>query len=46
MHQVFESAAVVAVGGEMVKYLLCDLQPIENPSAVLKEVCDTFGKLR
>ncbi len=35
----YESTAVVAVGGEMVRYLLCDLQPIENPSLVLREVC-------
>jgi hypothetical protein len=39
VHHVFESAAVVAVGGEMVKYLFTDLQLIENPSAVLREVC-------
>lgn len=40
VHDVYESTVVVAVGGEMVKYLLCDLQPIENPSSVLREVCD------
>lgn len=45
MHHVYESAAVVAVGGEMVKYLLCDLQPIENPSPVLREVCDRVAHL-
>ncbi len=30
----------LAVGREMVRYLFCDLQPIENPSPVLREVCD------
>jgi ribosomal protein L21E len=45
VHHVFESAAVVAVGGEMVKYLLCDLQPIENPSPVLREVCARVARL-
>lgn len=45
IEHVFESAAVVAVGGEMVKYLLCNLQPIENPSLVLKEVCDRVTRL-
>lgn len=41
----FESAAVVAVGGEMVRYLFCDLQPIENPTPILKEVCDRVTRL-
>jgi ribosomal protein L21E len=45
VHHVFESAAVVAVGGEMVRYLLCDLQPIESPSSVLKEVCECVARL-
>lgn len=45
VHDVFESAAVVAVGGEMVRYLLCDLQPIENPSPVLREVYDRVACL-
>jgi ribosomal protein L21E len=45
VHDVFESAAVVAVGGEMVRYLLCDLQPIENPSLVSREVCDRVTSL-
>ncbi len=45
VHDVFESTAVVAVGGEMTKYLLCDLQPIENPSPVLREVCDHVARL-
>ncbi len=45
IEHVFESALVVAVGGEMVKYLLCDLQPIENPSAVLREVCVRVASL-
>jgi ribosomal protein L21E len=45
VHQVFESAAVVAVGGEMVRYLFCDLQPIENPSAALREVCARVARL-
>ncbi len=42
----FESAAVVAVGGEMVRYLLSDLQPIENPSPRLREVYDRVMSLR
>ena len=41
----YESTAVVAVGGEMVKYLLCDLQPIENPSQILREVCARVARL-
>jgi ribosomal protein L21E len=45
VHHVYESTAVVVVGGEMVKYLLCDLQPIENPSAVLREVCARVARL-
>jgi hypothetical protein len=45
VHDVFELAAVVAVGGEMVKYLLCDLQPIENPSLMLREVCARVARL-
>ncbi len=45
VHDVYESALVVAVGGEMVKYLLCDLQPIENPSPVLREVCARVARL-
>jgi hypothetical protein len=42
---VYESTAVVVMGGEMVGYLLCDLQPIENPSPVLREVCDRVARL-
>jgi ribosomal protein L21E len=45
VHDVYESTAVVAVGGEMVKYLLCDLQPIENSSTVLREVCARVARL-
>lgn len=45
VHDVYESTAVVAVGGKIIKYLLCDLQPIENPSAVLRDVCDRITKL-
>lgn len=45
LHHVFESALVVAVGGEMVRYLFCDLQPIENPSPVLREVCARVARL-
>ncbi len=40
VHHIDESAAVVAVGGEMVSYLLCHLEPIENPSPALKQVSD------
>lgn len=45
VHDVYESTAVVAVGGEMVRYLFADLQPIENPSSVLKQVCDHLVRL-
>ncbi len=41
----YEAAVVVAVGGEMVRYLPSDLQPIENPSPVLQEVCDRVARL-
>lgn len=41
----FESAVVVAVGGEMVRYLFSDLQAIENPSPALREVCDRVTSL-
>ncbi len=43
VHHVYGTAQVVAVGGEMVRYLFCDLQPIEHVSPVLKQVCDTYG---
>ena len=45
VHDVFESAAVVAVGGEMVRYLFSDLQLIENPNPLLKGVCDCVMNL-
>ncbi len=45
VHDVYESTAVVVMGGEMVKYLLCDLQSIENPNHVLKQVCDRVARL-
>jgi ribosomal protein L21E len=45
VHDVYESTVVVAVGGEMVRYLLCDLQPIENPSPKLREVCARVARL-
>lgn len=41
----YESVVVVAVGGEVVRYLLCDLQVIENASPVLREVCDRVMSL-
>jgi hypothetical protein len=40
VEHVYETTAVVAVGGDMVRYLLGDLQPVENASPVLREVCD------
>jgi hypothetical protein len=40
VQHVYESAAVVAVGGDMVRYLFSDLQLIENASPVLPEVCE------
>lgn len=45
VHHVFESALVVAVSGEMVRYLFCDLQPIENRSPMLREVCARVARL-
>ncbi len=45
VQHVYEAAVVVAVGGEMVRYLPSDLQPIENPSPVLQEVCDRVARL-
>lgn len=45
VHDVYESTAVVAVGGEMVRYLFSDLEPIENPSQILKQVCVRVASL-
>lgn len=45
VHYIYESAVVVAVGGEMLRYLPCDLQPIKNVSSVLRGVCDRVMSL-
>ncbi len=45
VQHVYETAVVVAVGGEVVRYLPSDLQPVENPSPVLREVCDRVTSL-
>ena len=33
------------MGGEVIGYLLCDLQLVENPSPVLRQVCDRVVRL-
>ena len=45
VQHIYESAVVVAVGGEVVRYLPSNLQPIENVSPVLREVCDRVLRL-
>ncbi len=45
MQHTYESAAVVAVGREMVRYLFCDLQLIEDRNPILKQVCDCITSL-
>ncbi len=45
IEHVYESAVVVAVGGEVVRYLPSDLQLVENASLVLRQVCDLVVNL-